>query len=96
MDDASTLPEYVAKNREYWDRQAAEYVAGGERNWAADEPTWGIWGIPESTLRLLLETLDGRDAIELGCGTAYVSAWLAAVAARTGQRQRCAGRRLGR
>jgi SAM-dependent methyltransferase len=82
MDDASTLPEYVAKNRESWDRAAAEYVAGGERSWAMDEPKWGIFGIAESEARLLPERLEGRDAIELGCGTAYVSAWLARRGAR--------------
>ena len=82
MDDAATLPEHVAKNREYWDQQAADYVASGERSWARDEPKWGIFGIPESEARLLPERLDGRDAIELGCGTAYVSAWLARRGAR--------------
>src|SRR5437660_1515456 len=48
MDDAATLPEHVAKNREYWDQQAADYVASGERSWARDEPKWGIFGIPDS------------------------------------------------
>ena len=80
--DSTALPEYVAKNRESWDRAAAEYVAGGERSWARDEPKWGIFGIPESEARLLPERLEGRDAIELGCGTAYVSAWLARRGAR--------------
>jgi SAM-dependent methyltransferase len=82
MDDAAALPEYVAKNREAWDKWAAEYIPGGERSWAAEEPTWGIWGIPEADLRLLPERLEGRDAVELGCGTAYVSAWLARRGAR--------------
>jgi len=59
MDDAATLPEHVAKNREYWDQQAADYVASGERSWARDEPKWGIFGIPESEARLLPERLDG-------------------------------------
>lgn len=77
MEDVRPLPEHVEKNRAYWDEQAGDYVAGGERNWAADEPTWGIWGIPESEARLLAASLEGRDAIELGCGTAYVSAWMA-------------------
>jgi SAM-dependent methyltransferase len=43
---------------------------------AADEITWGIWGVPESELGLLRD-VEGRDAIELGCGTGYVSSWLA-------------------
>jgi SAM-dependent methyltransferase len=33
--------------------------------------------VPESELRVLPDRLEGLDAIELGCGTAYVSAWLA-------------------
>jgi SAM-dependent methyltransferase len=71
------LPDHVARNRTAWDRWAADYVAAGERNWASDEPRWGIWGIEEAELNLLPADLAGRDAIELGCGTAYVSAWLA-------------------
>jgi SAM-dependent methyltransferase len=38
--------------------------------------------VPESELRLLPDDLAGKDAIELGCGTAYVSAWLARLGAR--------------
>lgn len=76
------LPEHVARNRRYWDESvAADYVASGERAWAADEPRWGLWGVPEADLGLLPE-VRGLDAIELGCGTAYVSAWLARRGAR--------------
>lgn len=82
MEDVRPLPEHVARNREYWDEQAADYVASGQRNWAADEPSWGIWSIPESQAHLLPARLDGKDAIELGCGTGYVSAWLARRGAR--------------
>jgi SAM-dependent methyltransferase len=77
-----TLPEHVAANREAWDRYAVEYIEPGRRAWASDEPTWGIWGIPESELHLFPDDLPGKDAIELGCGTAYVSAWLARRGAR--------------
>jgi SAM-dependent methyltransferase len=76
------LPEHARRNRAAWDSYAADYVAPGERNWAADEPSWGIWGIPESEVGMLPAELDGKDAIELGCGTAYVSAWLARRGAR--------------
>jgi len=79
---ADTLPEHVARNRAYWDTQAARYVAHGEESWATDEPRWGIWGIPEADLHLLPDDLAGKDVIELGCGTAYVSAWLARRGAR--------------
>jgi SAM-dependent methyltransferase len=81
-DAAGELPEHVLANREAWDRYAPEYVEQGRRAWARDEPTWGIWGVRESVLHLLPDDLEGKDAIELGCGTGYVSAWLARRGAR--------------
>jgi len=78
----SDLPDHVRRNRALWDDWARQYVASGERNWAAAEPKWGIWGVPESQIRVLPDSLVGKDAIELGCGTAYVSAWLARRGAR--------------
>lgn len=71
------LPEHVAVNREYWDGMAHEWVEAGERSWNQDEPTWGSWSIPESDLGMLPDDMTGLHAIELGCGTAYVSAWTA-------------------
>jgi len=71
------MPEHVRANREAWDRFAADHVEPGRENWGQAEPTWGIWSIPESELRLLPDDVTGQDVIELGCGTAYVSAWLA-------------------
>ncbi len=82
MTDPSPLPEHVAANREAWDRWAPEFEPRGQRAWAASAPSWGIWNVPESELRLLPDDLAGRDVIELGCGTAYVSAWLARLGAR--------------
>jgi len=76
-----TLPEHVRANREAWDRYAAEYVDGGRRAWAEDEPAWGLWHIPDSALRLMPDVA-ARDVIELGCGTAYVSAWVARLGGR--------------
>jgi SAM-dependent methyltransferase len=73
----SELPEHVERNRAHWDGQAAGYEEAGLRNWSREEPGWGIWSVPESEVGMLPAELGGRDAIELGCGTAYVSAWLA-------------------
>lgn len=73
-------PDYLAQNRVAWDHEAPSYVASGERAWTA-EPSWGIWGVPESELNLLPE-VSGWDTLEAGCGTAYVSAWLARRGAR--------------
>jgi SAM-dependent methyltransferase len=75
-------PEHVLRNRSVWDQWAPTYAEPGLRNWSAAEPSWGIWGIPEAQAGLLPADLDGRDCIELGCGTGYVSAWLARRGAR--------------
>jgi SAM-dependent methyltransferase len=72
----SELPEHVRRNRTAWDRIAADYAVKVAGQWELDEPTWGIWGTPEAQIGMLTEPLAGKDAIELGCGTAYVSAWL--------------------
>jgi len=75
------LPEHVRRNRAHWDELSLEYAAPGRRAWARDEPTWGIWRVPEHDLRAVPE-VDGKDVIELGCGTAYWSVWLARRGAR--------------
>jgi SAM-dependent methyltransferase len=76
------LPDYVLHNRAHWDKQAADYAASGERHWAQKNPTWGIWGVSESEVRMLPDDIKGKYVVELGCGTAYVSAWLARRGAR--------------
>ena len=72
-----TLPEHVAENRAYWDRYAPEWVASGEKAWSEDDPAWGVWEIRESKLQLLPADMRGMHAIDLGCGTGYVSGWMA-------------------
>lgn len=72
----SDLPPHVRRNRAYWDRIAPTYVEAGRRNWEQAEPSWGIWGVPESHVHFFPQDVNGLDVIELGCGTAYVSAWL--------------------
>lgn len=76
------LPEHVQRNRFAWDGWAHEYVDAGRRNWASDVPTWGIWDIPETQAGMLPADCEGLDTVELGCGTAYVSAWLGRRGAR--------------
>ncbi len=82
--DAEALPQHVAANRAAWDVYAERFVEPGERSWrlAPGEERWGIFGLPESDLHMLPDDLAGKDAIELGCGTAYVSAWMARRGAR--------------
>jgi SAM-dependent methyltransferase len=76
------LPEHVRRNRAHWDQLAPQYVAPGEHGWAINEPNWGIWSVPDSGVRMFPDNIAGADAIELGCGTAYVSSWLARRGAR--------------
>lgn len=74
------LPEHEARNRSAWDLWAPDWVASGRRLWT-EPPSWGIWGIAESELGLLAGVA-GADVIELGCGTGYVSAWVARAGGR--------------
>jgi SAM-dependent methyltransferase len=79
----SGLPDHVARNRTYWDEvNAPRYVESGRRSWATNEISWGVFGVPEVELGALPEDVAGMDVIELGCGTAYFSAWLARRGAR--------------
>jgi len=68
-------------NRGYWAGQAPDYAESAPRDWADPDPSWGIWKLPEAEIGALPD-VDGLDAIELGCGTAYFSAWLARRGAR--------------
>jgi len=78
----SDLPEHVRRNRAKWDELAPAYAASGERGWAENKPAWRIFQVPEDELHLLPGDLAGKNAIELGCGTAYVSSWMARRGAR--------------
>ena len=96
---ASSVPAHVAENRRHWDAMAAEWVATGERAWNQDRPTWGIWGVGNDVAPLLPDDLTGLDAIELGCGTGYVSSWMRRRGARVvaidnSERQLATARRL--
>ena len=73
--------DHVRRNRTAWDRWAADFAEAGLHHWST-EPSWGIWRIPETQAGVLPPDLDGVDSIELGCGTGYVSSWLARRGAR--------------
>jgi SAM-dependent methyltransferase len=73
---------YVLSNREHWDVLAENYARQARRRWAQKEPTWGIFGAPQSQVPMLPADLAGADVVELGCGTGYVSAWAARAGAR--------------
>jgi len=74
---APDTADYIERNREAWDAWAREFAAPGRKAWNDKELCWGLWDVPETELRLL-DGLDPKaDVIELGCGTASISAWLA-------------------
>lgn len=75
--------DHVTANRRYWDTELSRWFgARARRHWEAEEPFWGTWEIPQSQLPVLPPEVDGWDSVELGCGTGYVSAWLARRGAR--------------
>jgi SAM-dependent methyltransferase len=73
-DAAKNAALWTQSNQEYTDERASD-------NWALDSINWGIWAIDEEELNVLGD-VDGLDVVELGCGTAYFSAWLAKRGAR--------------
>jgi SAM-dependent methyltransferase len=81
----TTAPEAgsdVAVNRALWTLVNAEFTDERAHGaWAAEELTWGLFDVPERELGVLGDVAD-LDVIELGCGTAYVSALLARRGAR--------------
>jgi SAM-dependent methyltransferase len=74
--------EDLQRNVEIWTQMNVEYTGPAAReSWAQSEITWGNWAVPESEVGVLGD-VDGLDVVELGCGTAYFSAWLARRGAR--------------
>jgi SAM-dependent methyltransferase len=79
---SSDQPDYVQQNVANWTRANTEYTdAAAACAWAQEEIRWGVFETPESQLDILGD-VNGLDAVELGCGTAYFSAWLARRGAR--------------
>ena len=75
-------PEYVPHNIEIWTKANLEHT-GPEAHgaWSQDDITWGVFAIPDSSVGVF-EDVAELDVVELGCGTAYFSAWLAKRGAR--------------
>jgi len=70
------------KTVEHWTKANADFTdAEARRAWAEHEFSWGMWARPDAELGILGD-VSGLDAVELGCGTAYVSSWLARRGAR--------------
>ena len=76
------ISDDAKRNRVGWTKANAEYTdKSAHDSWAAEQMTWGVFGVPEASLGTLGEVA-GLDVVELGCGTAYLSAWLARRGAR--------------
>jgi SAM-dependent methyltransferase len=75
----------LALNRALWAVINERFTdAAAEELWARPDVVWGLFAVPEEELGVLGD-VRGRDVVELACGTAYFSAWLArAGAAATG------------
>lgn len=78
----SEISDDARRNRSSWTKINAEFTdREASTAWAATEITWGVYGVPEASVNTLGD-VDGLDVVELGCGSAYVSAWLARRGAR--------------
>ncbi|MFL4471218.1 class I SAM-dependent methyltransferase [Tateyamaria armeniaca] len=75
-EEAAMTPNYLSINKDAWNADAANWVDFAKNHWALEAPVWGTWGNTEAELHLLPEDMTGLEAIELGCGTGYVSGWM--------------------
>ncbi len=75
------LPHHAIKNRSYWDRTSDDYQSVHGEQLNKKELAWGVWAIPESDLNVLGNP-SGKDILELGCGAAQWSIFLAKRGAR--------------
>ena len=72
----------MSANIEHWTRANFEFDdAEAAKRWSETEVSWGLWKTPEDETGVLGD-VSGLDVVELGCGTAYFSAWLARRGAR--------------
>jgi SAM-dependent methyltransferase len=79
---AAELSPDALRNREIWTQENADYTGPKALDaWRQEEIRWGVFQVPESKVGALPEVA-GKDVVELGCGTAYFSAWLAKRGAR--------------
>jgi SAM-dependent methyltransferase len=75
------LSPHARRNRIFWNELSDGYQAAQGRQLAIHGAAWGVWQIPEEELHVLGEVA-GRDTLELGCGAAQWSIWLAQHGAR--------------
>ena len=69
--------ERIRHNRMLWADVHDQFTGDdAARRWAEAEVSWGLFRHPESEIGALGEVA-GQKVLEIGCGTAYLSAWLA-------------------
>ena len=72
-----TTSDDLALNRALWTSVNEQFTdEEAVSAWRSEEITWGLFKVPEAELGVLGD-VGGLDVVELGCGTAYFSAWLA-------------------
>ena len=77
-----TRPEDVDFTRRLWDHLNGAFAgADGAALWRRDDFVWGIFATPEAEVGILGD-VSGLDVVELGCGVAHISSWLARAGAR--------------
>jgi SAM-dependent methyltransferase len=81
--------ESARANRDWWDREADDYLAE-HGDFLADRLVWGPEGLDESAARLLGE-VRGRSVLEVGAGAAQCARWLAGQGARVTGTDQSAG-----
>ncbi len=69
--------ETVTANRRWWDDAAGSYQAEHGAFLRDDGFVWGPEGLDEADAHLLGADLRGRRVLEMGCGAAQCSRWLA-------------------
>jgi SAM-dependent methyltransferase len=73
----------IGLNRALWAVMNERFTdAAAEDMWSRPDTAWGLFAVPERDLGVL-GPVYGLDVVELACGTAYFSAWLARAGART-------------
>ena len=89
---------HIERNQTWWNEASDRYQERHARKLTPETLSWGVWRVPESELRVL-ETVTGKDALEVGCGAAQSSIALALrdaqpVGLDLSERQLAHGRRL--
>jgi len=69
------VAQWTHNNREHTDAAAVDA-------WNSEHITWGTFRVSDESLGSPLGDVADKDVVELGCGTAYFSAWLARRGAR--------------